>query len=101
MPAPTQFTFSYKEVVELLVRKAEITEGIWGLQVRFGMQATNINQADGTLLPAAVVGILEIGLQKFDKLNNIAIDAGELAKQDTGKSAARPDGSSHKGKVKH
>jgi len=101
MPAPTQFTFNYKEVAELLVRKAEITEGIWGLQIRFGMQATNINQPDGTLLPAAVVGILEIGLQKFDKLNNISVDAAELVKQDASKSASRSEGPSQRGKVRH
>lgn len=80
MPEPTKFSFTYQEVAELLVRKAGLTEGIWGLQVRFGLNATNVEQPNGEMIPAAILALLEIGLQKFDKSNNLSVDAAQLAR---------------------
>lgn len=80
MPTPTQFTFTHKEIAELLVREAGLTEGIWGLQLRFGMSATNFGPSDEELNPAAVIAIIQIGLQRFDALNNLSVDAAQVAK---------------------
>jgi hypothetical protein len=76
MPEPNRIAFTYKEVVESLVRKHEIHEGIWGLYVRFGISAANIGrEPTAELMPAAIIPILEIGLQKFDTENNLSVDA--------------------------
>src|SRR5262249_42048626 len=76
MPEPTQITFTHKEVVEALVRKQDIHNGIWGLYVRFGINAANIGQEPASeLLPAAIIPVLEIGIQRFDKVNNLSVDA--------------------------
>ena len=73
-----QITFSYKELAEVLVKKQDIHEGIWGLYVRFGINAANIGQNDDELKPSAIIPILELGLQKFEKENNLSVDAAKI-----------------------
>ena len=69
--------FKLNEVAEALVRYHGIHEGIWGIAVKFGIQGINIGSkpSGGDLMPAAIVPILNISLQKFDELNNLSVDA--------------------------
>lgn len=69
--------FGLKEVAEALVRFHGINEGFWGIAIKFGLQGINISSkpSGGDLTPAAIVPILNIGLQKFDELNNLTVDA--------------------------
>jgi hypothetical protein len=78
MAEATQIVFKHKEVVEALLRKHGIHDGIWGLYIRFGIQGTNIGSTDADLVPAAIVPVLEIGLQKFPKENNLSVDAAKV-----------------------
>jgi len=78
MPEASQITFSYKEVVEALVKKHGLQEGIWGLFVKFGIQGSNIGPTESDIKPAAIVPILELGLQKMDKESTIAVDAAKV-----------------------
>ena len=75
MAEPTQFVFSHKEVVEALLKRQNMHDGIWGLYVKFGIAAANVGPIPGDVLPAAIVPIVEIGLQKVEQENNIAVDA--------------------------
>ncbi len=75
MAEASQITFSPKEIVEALVKKQNIHEGIWGLYVKFGIQAANVAFGAADLLPAAVIPVMEIGIQKFDEVNNLSVDA--------------------------
>ncbi len=81
MAEPTQIVFKHKEVVEALLKKQDIHEGIWGLFLRFGIQGLNIGMSADDLMPAAVVPVLEIGLQRFPEENNIAVDAAKVNPQ--------------------
>jgi hypothetical protein len=81
MPTPTEYMYSHRELLALLIHHAGIEEGIWMLSVRFGFAATNAGPSDADLNPTAVASVLQIGLQKTDKLSSLAIDAAELAKQ--------------------
>jgi len=78
MPQATQIVFKHRELVEMLIKSQEIHDGIWGLFVRFGIGATNLGPSDAELQPAAIVPILEIGLQKFEKETNISVDAAKV-----------------------
>lgn len=78
MAESTQIVFKHKEVVEALLKRQGIHEGIWGLYVRFGIQGANIGQSDADLVPAAIIPILEIGLQRFKEVNNLSVDAAEV-----------------------
>lgn len=75
MPEATQITFKHKELAEILVKQQGIHDGIWGLYVRFGLGAQNVGVSDADLNPTAIIPVLEIGLQKFEKETNISVDA--------------------------
>ena len=75
MGEANQITFSYKEVVAALLKQEGIHEGFWGIYVKFGISGANIGGSDDTLTPAAIVPVLALGLQRFDKINNLSVDA--------------------------
>jgi hypothetical protein len=78
MPETSQFTFSFKEIVTALIKAQDIHEGIWGLFINFGLQATNIGPTDSDLRPAAIIPALAIGLQKFEKETSLSVDAAKV-----------------------
>ncbi len=81
MPETKQISFDHKEVATALVRQAGLHEGIWGLWVEFGFRAANIGTSDKPgkdLTPAAIVPINQIGLQRFDEENALAVDASKV-----------------------
>jgi hypothetical protein len=78
MPEATQITYSHRELVEILVKQQGLHEGIWGLYVRFGLGAANVGDSPTQIQPAAIVPVLEIGLQKFDKEGSISVDAAKI-----------------------
>src|SRR6266853_1047161 len=67
-----------KQVVEALVKHHNIHEGIWGLFVRFGLGASNVGPDEQQLTPAAIVPLVELGLQKFAKETNLSVDAAKV-----------------------
>ena len=85
MAESKQIIFSFKEVAELFVKEQkDIKEGHWGIFVRFGLQATNITDMEEKTLPAAIVPLLELGIQKFEEPSGLTVDAAEVrAKYDS------------------
>ena len=55
-------------------------EGHWGIFVRFGLGAGNVPNVNDNnkLLPAAIVPILELGIQKFSEPNDLTVDASRI-----------------------
>src|SRR6266567_1854572 len=78
MPEATQIVFKHRELVEILLKAQGIREGIWGLYVRFGLGAQNVGVTEADLNPTAIIPVLEIGLQKFEKENNLSVDAAKV-----------------------
>lgn len=78
MPESSMITFTHKELVEAMIKQQDIHEGIWGLFVRFGIQGANVALGSKELYPTALVPVLEIGLQKFDEVNNLSVDAAQV-----------------------
>lgn len=74
------YLFDYKEVAEALVKKQEIHEGLWGIYMEFGIGAANISidPSDQALLPAAIIPVRRIGIQRFDTPNSLTVDAAEV-----------------------
>jgi hypothetical protein len=81
MAESTQIVFSHKEVVEALLKQQGIHDGIWGIYIKFGLQGVNVGASPADLMPAAVIPVLQIGLQKFDEENNLAVDAAKVNPQ--------------------
>lgn len=77
MPEAKNYVFGYTELAEILVKKLDIHEGLWGLYIEFNFGAANVNASpDGKgLAPAAIAAIKAVGLQKFDSPNNLTVDA--------------------------
>ena len=78
MAESTQITFSHKEIAQMLVKHQGIHDGIWGLFVKFGIQGLNVGEDESKIVPAALVPLLAIGLQKFDKENALSVDAAKV-----------------------
>jgi hypothetical protein len=78
MAETSQFTFSFQEIAEALVKAQDLHEGLWGVFVKFGIQATNVGPSDNDLRPAAIIPVMEIGLQRFDKKSNLTVNAAEV-----------------------
>ena len=76
----TNYKFDFKEIVEVLIKKENIHEGIWGIYLEFGIQGANINTTPekDTFLPAAIVPVVKIGIQRLEKENNLAVDASKI-----------------------
>jgi len=75
MPEPQKMTFNHSQVTEALIKYNNIHEGLWGLYVEFGIAAGNAGPSPDQINPAAIVPIQKIGLQRFDKPNNMTADA--------------------------
>ena len=100
MPETTQYVFNHREVVTALLKEQGIHEGIWGLYVRFGLKATNFGSSPDDVMPVAIIPLLELGIQKRDKLDSISVDAAKVnpapASQKAGKGRTRGNGGSKK-----
>jgi hypothetical protein len=77
MTEPKYYTFSYQDIVKLLVKQEGIHEGLWSLRVELGLAAVNVNQSEGSLdiIPAALIPIKNIGIQQGMELNALTVDA--------------------------
>jgi len=79
MAEATQYVFTHKELVELLIRKQGLHEGIWSLAFQLALAGGNVAPPSGTgIVPAAIIPILSVGLQKTDKESEIAVDAAKI-----------------------
>jgi len=78
MAEANQYMFPYKEVVEALIKHQGLHDGVWSLLVKFGIGAANIGPSDDTLIPTAMVPVLELGLTKATKESNLAVDAARV-----------------------
>ena len=74
----TTLVISHKKVAEALIKSQGIHDGIWGLFVRFGLSASNVGIDDTQLVPAAIIPVIEIGLQRFAKETNLSVDAAKV-----------------------
>ncbi|MEW5981596.1 MAG: hypothetical protein AB1806_04415 [Acidobacteriota bacterium] len=89
MAETTQVSFTHKEIAEILVRSRGIHEGFWGIFVRFGLRGANVGNSDSDLMPAAIVPIVEVGLQRFEKENNLSVDAAKVNPEHAGERSKR------------
>ena len=70
-----QYTFTYQEVVEALIKKQGLHEGIWAITFELAVAGATVQGPGGELTPAAVIPIAKVGLQKVDATSPIAVDA--------------------------
>lgn len=78
MAETSQLIFSFKEIVTALIKSQDIHDGIWGIFVNFGLGASNVGPSDNELKPTAMIPIIAMGLQRFEKENNLSVDAAKV-----------------------
>jgi len=76
-------TFDHKEIASALIREQGIKEGLWGVYLEFGIQGANISipPSNDAMVPAAIVPVLKIGIQRFDSPNSLTVDAAKVSKK--------------------
>jgi hypothetical protein len=84
MAEASQFTFTHKELVEVLIKKAGVHEGKWMLLVNFGFAAINGGPSPDQIVPAAMAAIQSIGIQKApdDGPPSLVADAAQVNPRD-------------------
>jgi hypothetical protein len=76
MPETRQVTFTYQELAEILVKQQDIHEGLWGVYFELGIGGGNVSTPDGNFVPAAVVPMQRVGIQKVDEeIQGLTVDA--------------------------
>ena len=79
MAEATQYTFSHKEIVEALIKKQGLHEGLWSLYVEFGLHAANLSGPIGNeAVPVAIIPILKMGLQQGKIEDSLTADAAKV-----------------------
>ncbi|MBF0508441.1 MAG: hypothetical protein HQK57_05890 [Deltaproteobacteria bacterium] len=63
-----------------MIKKEGIHEGLWAIYLEFGLDGANISTGpdDLNLMPAAIVLIKRIGIQKVDQPTPLTVDAAQV-----------------------
>jgi hypothetical protein len=74
------YIFTFKEIAEALVKRQDLHEGLWTIYVEFGIGAGNISTGPNaeTLVPAAVIPIVKMGIHRADQPTPLTVDAAEV-----------------------
>ncbi len=81
MPEIRTYTLTLTEVAELIIKKLDIHEGLWGVYMEFGLAAANVPigpEVKGPIAPAIIGLVNKIGIQRFDSPNNLTVDAAQV-----------------------
>lgn len=80
MPEAKNYLFNYTELAEMMIKKVDLHEGLWGIYLEFTQGGANVPLTpDGkTIGPAAITIIKTVGIQRFDAPNNLTVDAAEV-----------------------
>ena len=80
MPTANQFVLSHKELTELIIKQANVHEGRWMLMATFGFSVGNFGPTESEVLPGAVIGIQQLGIQRAEanSPSGLTVDAAEV-----------------------
>jgi hypothetical protein len=62
MPEVNQVFFPNREIVELLIKKADLHEGKWMLSMNFGFSPGNFGSTPDQATPGVIVAVVGIGV---------------------------------------
>lgn len=80
MPEVDTYSFSHKELLELLIKAAGVHEGEWMLQVNFKLSAGNFGPDESSISPGTIVVVSNLGLTKApkDAPSALTLDAAKI-----------------------
>jgi hypothetical protein len=91
MAETNSIVFTHREVAEALIKQQNIHDGIWGIYIEFALGGANISTSenDPNLVPAAIIPVTKIGIQRFPTPNNLTVDAAEVNPLPKGKKSGK------------
>lgn len=80
MPDVETYTFSHKEITEILIKASGVHEGKWMLQMNFGFSAGNFGPDDNSVSPGSIAVVNQIGITraKPGSPGSLVADAAEV-----------------------
>ncbi len=80
MAQAQNYIFSFQEIAEALIKRQDIHEGLWGIYFEFGLTAANLGKEPMSkdLVPAAIIPVVKVGIQRFKAENNLTVDASKV-----------------------
>jgi hypothetical protein len=74
-----EHSFSHEELLAILLKSADIHEGLWMLSINFGLSATNMsnsNNGEENLRPCVMAFVENFGLMRVERaLKGLTLDA--------------------------
>jgi hypothetical protein len=64
MPEANQYLFPHKELLELLIKKADVHEGKWILMANLGFSPGNFGPTPDQMSPGAAMVVMQMGFQR-------------------------------------
>lgn len=77
MADAASFKFKHLELIEMMVRHQGLRDGLWTLEISFGLGAGNVG-TDADIKPTAFVAVANIGILRVDAPGPLVIDASKL-----------------------
>lgn len=65
MPEINQYTFQNRELLEIVIRKAGISDGAWSLTATFGVTMGPMGPAPDQIAPGFAVVVQGVGIQRL------------------------------------
>lgn len=84
------YNLDHKEMVEVLIKHLNLHDGIWQLNLEFGIAATNVQTGEDQVFPAALVPVNRIGLAQVEKESPIALNATVVNPEKSPEPKAKP-----------
>jgi len=81
MPKPSQFNFTHKELLELMIKQCDVHDGRWMLVCNFGFAAGNFGIGPEDAAPGGLLTVQSIGISRTDDPNipaHLTLDAAEV-----------------------
>lgn len=75
-----RIVFDLKELTEILVKKADLNDGIWSLSVEFQLAVSNVGAPEDPkdLKPAVISMVKSVGLQRSKEMTSLCVDAAAI-----------------------
>jgi hypothetical protein len=67
MPEVDQYIVTHKELVELIIKSADLHEGSWVLMVNFGLVGGNFSVSQDSVAPGAAVLVSGVGIKRVQQ----------------------------------
>lgn len=64
MPDIETYTFSHKELLELLIKASNVHQGEWQLTMNFSFTAGNFGPNEETVLPGSIAAVSHVGMTR-------------------------------------